>query len=367
MPFHLFLLLTLLLNTALAADTPSAASGSEPAPTNAPSGAESSAPAAPSAASGSEPAPTNAPSGAESTAPAAPSAASGSEPAPTNAPSDAESTAPDAPSAASNSEPAPANAPSGAESTAPADGEESDVAGGEAAPPSTPAPPPPTSADDRMLRQDWQRTPASKQLEQDQVLFAEHRGEHYLGLVLLLPEWQGSATLWQLSPALTTMGFDTLLLLPHSNQGALNPADEKKSKLRDDFRHYLSDRITRLSEAKLQEGGFRLILAQGSAAAWVSNLIASEQLPAPDALVLLDAAFPDSAANLVLARDVARAPAPVLDLYREEGSLWSRSAAEARRIESKRGSKLDYRPYALADTEEIPGQLQGWLHHLGWL
>ena len=71
--------------------------------------------------------------------------------------------------------------------------------------------------------------------------------------------------------------------------------------------------------------------------------------------------------HAVLARDVARAPAPVLDLYREEGSLWSHSAAEARRIESKRGSKLDYRPYALADTEEIPGQLQGWLHHLGWL
>ena len=42
-------------------------------------------------------------------------------------------------------------------------------------------------------------------------------------------------------------------------------------------------------------------------------------------------------------------------------------AAEARRSESRRSHKLNYRPYALMELGETPGRIQGWLTHLGWI
>ena len=42
-------------------------------------------------------------------------------------------------------------------------------------------------------------------------------------------------------------------------------------------------------------------------------------------------------------------------------------AAEARKSESRRSHKLNYRPYALMELDETPTRIQGWLTHLGWL
>ncbi|MGL6577556.1 DUF3530 family protein [Aeromonas hydrophila] len=114
-------------------------------------------------------------------------------------------------------------------------------------------------------------------------------------------------------------------------------------------------------------GGFKLILAQGTGAAWATNLIASEQLPAPDALVLLDGFFPDQQSNQIFAKEIAQATMPTLDLYQEDGGRWPLLAAEARRSESRRSHKLNYRPYALLELDETPTRIQGWLTHLGWL
>lgn len=219
---------------------------------------------------------------------------------------------------------------------------------------------------DQLLQRDWQDNPASKTIDKEQVLFAEHDGENNLGLAVLLPDWQGASTLWALSLPLTGQGFDTLLILPSANQRTLNPAGEKKDPARDAFRKGLAKRIQSLAEAKQQEG-FRLILAQGSAAAWIGDLLTSNQLPAPDALVLLDAHFPDRDANRVLAKELAQSPVPVLDLYQEGATGWLPLAAEARRQESRRSDKDNYRAYALQSQDEIPARLQGWLHHLGWL
>ena len=252
----------------------------------------------------------------------------------------------------------------GAEQDAPPAAAPTEPAAAGNAPQDTNQPPP---SADQLLRLDWQSNPASKTIEQEQVLFAEHTSGTYLGLVILLPEWQGTGRLWQLSATLTSQGFDTLLILPRFAQPQLNPAGEKKDAARDTFRQDLAARIKSLSEAKQQEGGFRLILAQGTAAAWASNLIASEQLPPPDALVLLDAYFPEQGANTVLAKDVAQSQAPILDLYEESAAGWPLVAAEARRVESRRSNKLNYRPYALLEQAELPARLQGWLRHLGWL
>ncbi|MEV3831761.1 DUF3530 family protein [Aeromonas allosaccharophila] len=214
---------------------------------------------------------------------------------------------------------------------------------------------------------DWKGLPDATRIDKQTVLFAKHDSENYLGLAILLPDWQRSGQLWQLTRALGQLGFDTLLLLPSPQQTELDPAAEKKAKNSDEFRKQFAERISKLVNAKLQEGGFKLILAQGTGAAWTANLIASEQLPAPDALVLLDGFFPNQQSNQILAKQVAQAAIPTLDLYQEDGGSWPLLAAEARKSESRRSHKLNYRPYALMELEETPTRIQGWLNHLGWL
>lgn len=220
---------------------------------------------------------------------------------------------------------------------------------------------------DHWQASDWKGQPEATQIDKQTVLFAKHDSENYLGLAILLPDWQRSGQLWQLTRALGRLGFDTLLLLPSPQQTELDPAAEKKAKNSDAFRKQFAERISKLADAKLQEGGFKLILAQGTGAAWTANLIASEQLPAPDALVLLDGFFPNQQSNQTLAKQVAQAAIPTLDLYQEDGGRWPLLAAEARKSESRRSNKLNYRPYALMELEETPTRIQGWLNHLGWL
>ncbi|MCF3096133.1 DUF3530 family protein [Aeromonas australiensis] len=226
------------------------------------------------------------------------------------------------------------------------------------------APPPPL---DYWQTSDWKGLPDVTRIDQQTVLFAKHESENYLGLAILLPDWQRSGQLWQLTRALGRLGFDTLLLLPSPQQSELDPAAEKKAKNSDEFRKQFAERISKLADAKLQEGGFKLILAQGTGAAWTTDLIASEQLPAPDALVLLDGFFPNQQSNQTLAKQLAQAAIPTLDLYQEDGGRWPLLAAEARRSETRRSHKLNYRPYALMALEETPTRIQGWLNHLGWL
>ncbi|MFQ1649579.1 DUF3530 family protein [Aeromonas veronii] len=220
---------------------------------------------------------------------------------------------------------------------------------------------------DHWQASDWKGLPDATQIDKQTVLFSKHDSENYLGLAILLPDWQRSGQLWQLTRALGRLGFDTLLLLPSPQQTELDPATEKKAKNSDTFRKQFAERISKLVDAKLQEGGFKLILAQGTGAAWTANLIASEQLPAPDALVLLDGFFPDQQSNQILAKEIAQGTVPTLDLYQEDGGRWPLLAAEARQTESRRSHKLNYRPYALMELGETPTRIQGWLNHLGWL
>lgn len=220
---------------------------------------------------------------------------------------------------------------------------------------------------DHWQASDWKGQPEATQIDKQTVLFAKHDSDNYVGLAILLPDWQRSGQLWQLTRALSQLGFDTLLLLPSPQQTELDPAAEKRAKESDAFRKQLAERISKLADAKLQEGGFKLILAQGTGAAWTANLIASEQLPAPDALVLLDGFFPDQQSNQILAKEIAQGTIPTLDLYQEDGGRWPLLAAEARQTESRRSHKLNYRPYALMELGETPTRIQGWLNHLGWL
>jgi hypothetical protein len=202
-------------------------------------------------------------------------------------------------------------------------------------------------------------------VDKQQVLFAKHDSDNYVGLVILLPDWQRSGQLWQLTRELGRLGFDTLLLL-------LAAADRARPRRREEtaghrrFSQAVCLPHQQAGGCQAAGGGFKLLLAQGTSAAWAANLIASEQLPAPDALVLLDGFFPNQLSNQTLAKQIAQGSILPWISIRRRRTL-ALLAAEARRSESRRSHKLNYRPYALMDLEETPGRIQGWLTHLGWI
>ena len=229
-------------------------------------------------------------------------------------------------------------------------------------------PAPADQPDDQLYwqTQDWQEAGQAKQIGNQVTLLHKSDQGYRLGLALLLPDWQQVADLLPLSRALNRQGFDTLIMLPNPTQLTLDPNDEKDQLAIQAFKERWQLRLTSLQENSGGENGYQLMIAAGSSAAWLCNLLSSESIAPPDALVLIDAFYPAADANEILAHDVATAPYPVLDLYREQQVSWLNRAASERRLAVNRNDKLDWRQVAIRTSAEREEQLTGWLRYLGW-
>ena len=229
-------------------------------------------------------------------------------------------------------------------------------------------PAPADQPDDQLYwqTQDWQEAGQAKQIGNQVTLLHKSDQGYRLGLALLLPDWQQVADLLPLSRALNRQGFDTLIMLPNPTQLTLDPNDEKDQLAIQAFKERWQLRLTSLQENSGGESGYQLMIAAGSSAAWLCNLLSSESIAPPDALVLIDAFYPAPDANEILAHDVATAPYPVLDLYREQQVSWLDRAASERRLAVNRNDKLDWRQVAIRTSAEREEQLTGWLRYLGW-
>jgi hypothetical protein len=93
-----------------------------------------------------------------------------------------------------------------------------------------------------------------------QVLFAKHDGDSYLGLVILLPDWQRSGQLWQLTRELGRLGFDTLLL-PSPSRPSSTPPPRRSSRSSTIFASSLPPASASWG-CQAAGGGFKLLLAQ---------------------------------------------------------------------------------------------------------
>jgi hypothetical protein len=113
-------------------------------------------------------------------------------------------------------------------------------------------------------------------------------------------------------------------------------------------------------------GGHRLLLAQGSSAVWLGQLLNADKINKPDAVILLNAFYPDKQANLLQATQLSSSILPVLDLYQAERSNWLTQAAQQRQIAVKRATKLNWRQQTINDLADSPERIKGWLTTLGW-
>jgi hypothetical protein len=213
--------------------------------------------------------------------------------------------------------------------------------------------------------QDWQDAGQAKQVGDQVTLLHKSNQGYRLGLALLLPDWQEVAELLPLSRTLNNQGFDTLIMLPSPSQLTYDPYDKKDQDGIQLFREEWQKRLTELQQNSGSDG-YQLVVAAGSSAAWYVALLGKQAIADPDALVLVDAYYPDTDANNILAHSLALAAYPVLDLYRKNQVSWLDKAAQTRRLENKRNNKLDCRQIALDQASERGYQLNGWLHYLGW-
>ncbi|ABG42332.1 hypothetical protein Patl_3832 [Paraglaciecola sp. T6c] len=119
--------------------------------------------------------------------------------------------------------------------------------------------------------------------------------------------------------------------------------------------------------------GFRLIIAQGTSAAWLIKIYAEKQIPSPDALVTISPFWPQRNLNALIANYTAVTEMPLLDIYSPQDNNWSLMSATQRGIDASKNLKLDYRQRQLtntfntfSDSAFVSKEIYGWLHYLGW-
>ena len=212
----------------------------------------------------------------------------------------------------------------------------------------------------------WQKHPDARQFGQEWVLVHKSEQSYQQGIAIILPEWQQTASLLPLSKALSQQGFDCVILLPTPAQIKINPGDEKQQEAVQQQLELWSNRLSGVDENMPASGGHRLLIAQGSSAVWLSQLLAADKINKPDALVLLNAFYPDQQANNLQATQLSSSLYPVLDLYQENRSNWLIQTAQQRQLATKRSAKLNMRQQTIYDLSEAPEKISGWLTTLGW-
>ena len=212
----------------------------------------------------------------------------------------------------------------------------------------------------------WQKHPDARQFGQEWVLVHKSEQSYQQGIAIILPEWQQTASLLPLSKALSRQGFDCVILLPTPAQIKINSGDEKQQEAVQQQLELWSNRLSGVDENMPASGGHRLLIAQGSSAVWLGQLLAADKLNKPDALVLLNAFYPDQQANNLQATQLSSSIYPVLDLYQENRSNWLIQTAQQRQLATKRSAKLNMRQQTIYDLSEAPEKISGWLTTLGW-
>lgn len=126
-------------------------------------------------------------------------------------------------------------------------------------------------------------------------------------------------------------------------------------------------------EQSRQYPGFLLVVAQGTSAAWLTKIYAEQQLPTPDAMVLISPFWPARQYNSLLASQVAMTTMPVLDIYHTRDNNWSLQSANKRKISALKALKLQYRQRQISQlhdpvqaASQLNKEIYGWLHYLGW-
>lgn len=219
--------------------------------------------------------------------------------------------------------------------------------------------------DYRDMVNDWKSHPDARQLDNLWVLFHKTNQSYQQGLAILTPEWDNMASLLPIAKQLNQLGYDTVISFPIPEQLSVNPGDEKQQKQIADVQQKWSQSLSIIT-GNLTPQGHRLLIAQGSSAVWLIQQLTTDNSNMPDALVLLDAMYPDKQANQLMSDQLGAFTIPVLDLYATDGNGWLQQAAANRALAVKQMNKLNWRQRTIRDNTGIQQNLTGWFSSLGW-
>lgn len=215
-----------------------------------------------------------------------------------------------------------------------------------------------------------------KQLTKDtSVLWLEHNSAQYKGVAVLIPDWGQTASspkqIQQLRNQLTHIGLTTLTLQPPAPQ--LIEQEEKSQdnlfQTQSDYKQQLLKQMQDIEQEIQAKPGFKLVLSQGVNNGWLAEFYLNEGLINPDAMVLLDAYYPELQSNKLMAMSLSKLMFPLLDVTTRQSNQWQKNQLQDRAMLMQKQIKLDYRQQAMIlDTQEqrLFKSIYGWLSSLGW-
>ncbi|MGO5000466.1 DUF3530 family protein [Oceanisphaera sp. W20_SRM_FM3] len=225
--------------------------------------------------------------------------------------------------------------------------------------------------------------PAFEQFQASSQLlnFSAHSAAQ--GHLLIWPElnqahlWLPVARYWQ------QRNWEVRLLLPDTAQQMFDASSEHPSPAQQAWLTEQLDRLRALTEtnessdqdaiaanntnAEQDTARPVIMLTQGSAALWYQQWVETEQLPAPQALILFDALPNVLAQQKMLASSLARSPYPVLDIYSHPDSPLAWHNQQRRQQQLSHREKTGYVLQRFNGPEPLNKQIAGWLVRLGWL
>ncbi|MBO9491096.1 DUF3530 family protein [Endozoicomonas sp. G2_1] len=204
------------------------------------------------------------------------------------------------------------------------------------------------------------------------------------GTVILLPDWQLSATnaksMEFLRTKLPELGWATIAIQPFAMPSGYPSSALTASQRQQENQTVVSDYLDRLSmmlekvmEQARQNPGIILLISEGTHAALLTDLLHQQRNELPNALILMSSYQLDNSQQQHFAEQLAQLDVATLDLVLAQDHPLATQSADLRKRFANTELKLDYRQQHLFNisTSYYPEQdllkaILGWLKVNGW-
>ncbi len=215
-------------------------------------------------------------------------------------------------------------------------------------------------------------------------MIATNRSKDIKGVVILLADWQQSASspkaLNYLHQTLPDQGWTSIKVQPANKpenypSKLLNSAAmaQQNEKILSDYQRRLALLIEELTNKASTYPGIIVMVAQGHHAALAINVYQQTQTTKPSALVMLSSFLDDYINNQTVAENLSQLTLPVLDLYLERDHQLISTATKLRKKHVNQQLKANFRQKSLHNITTgyypqaiLVKEIHGWLRSLGW-
>jgi len=216
------------------------------------------------------------------------------------------------------------------------------------------------------------------------TLINENIASNQKGVMILLPDWQMSATssnaLNFLREVMPKQGWTTITIQPPakpigypSRALDLSKKVEENNQLLKQYQENLVLMMQSVMEKSKDYPGIFVVVSQGSHATLLANIYSEGKLAAPSALVMLSSYMFTQTDSLAFAKTLASSDFPVLDLYLSREQKLAKSNAAIRKSQVTKEMKVYYRQTQLHNNqigyypeESLLRAINGWLKSIGW-